>query len=85
MRELVQIGTITQSQRGAWQKLRNISAHSYQTSRLQNPEFSQLLQQNEVLFYHLIFRAIGYKGPYMDFSERGWPIREYPARQNERG
>jgi len=78
MRELVTRRAITPEQNKAWQKLRNASAHSYQASAIAHEEFIKLVQQNEVLFYHLIFCAIGYKGPYLDFSSEGWPIRQYP-------
>jgi hypothetical protein len=30
----------------------------------------------------LIFYAIGYKGLYMDVSELGFPIKQYPSPEN---
>ncbi len=79
MRALVRVGAITEEQSKAWQKLRNASTHSYQTNSLSSDEFRKLLSQVEVLFYHLIFYTIGYRGPYVDFSSPGWPLKHYPA------
>jgi hypothetical protein len=79
MRELVKKGSITEDQSKAWQRLRNASTHSFQASSIPPEEFGDLLQQVEVLFYHLIFLAIGYRGPYIDFSTPGWPIKNYPT------
>lgn len=77
LRELVKRGAITDDQRKAWQELRNPSAHG-QVSSLSSEKLIRLTQKVEVLFYHLIFFAIGYRGLYMDFSEPDWPLREYP-------
>ena len=30
-----------------------------------------------VLFYNIIFYAIGYDGDFTDYSMPGWPIRHY--------
>lgn len=32
-----------------------------------------------VLFYHLIFLAIGYTGPYTDYSTHGFPVKEFKS------
>lgn len=39
----------------------------------------------EVLFYHLLFRALGYADPYLDYSTEGWPLREYPDKRWQSG
>jgi hypothetical protein len=83
MKALEKVGAITNAQAKAWQSLRNKSAHSYQTHGSKNSKFVKLIFQINVLFYHLIFHAIGYKGPYMDVSETGFPIKQYPSRQNK--
>lgn len=83
MKALEKAGAITKAQAKAWQKLRNKSTHSYQTHNSKNSEFVELIFQMNVLFYHLIFYAIGYKGPYMDVSERGFPIKQYPFNNAE--
>jgi hypothetical protein len=80
MRKLAELGAITDDQWRAWKKLRDPSAHSYQSTPFTPDKFVDLVQRNEVLLYHLIFHAIGYKGPYMDFSSPDWPIKEYPPK-----
>jgi hypothetical protein len=79
MRALVDRNAITEEQYKAWKKLRNPTAHSYLKTGIATPDMIKLLQSCEVLFFHLIFHAIGYKGPYMDFSTPGWPLKEYPG------
>lgn len=82
MKALEKAGAITKPQAKAWQTLRNKSAHSYQMHNSKNSKFVELIFQINVLFYHLIFYAIGYKGPYMDVSEIGFPIKQYPSGKN---
>jgi hypothetical protein len=82
MKALEKAGAITKTQAKAWQNLRNKSAHSYQTHNSKNSKFVELIFQMNVLFYHLIFYAIGYKGSYMDVSELGFPIKQYPSCKN---
>ncbi|MBW4487013.1 MAG: hypothetical protein KME12_04410 [Trichocoleus desertorum ATA4-8-CV12] len=79
MRALEKAGAITKAQSKAWQNLRNKSAHSYQAHSSESSKFVDLIFQINVLFYHLIFYTIGYKGPYMDVSEVGFPIKQYPS------
>jgi len=79
MRELVEQGAITENQYRNWKKLRNPTTHSYLSTGIPTPDMIKLLQSCEVLFYHLIFRAIDYEGPYVDYSTLGWPIRDYPS------
>lgn len=79
MRILVDIGAITEEQQQAWKKLRNTNVHDYQTHKLKHNKFVNLIFKVNVLFYHLIFYAINYKGEYMDVSELGFPIKQYPA------
>lgn len=78
MRKLAELGAITNEQWEAWQKLRNATTHSYLSTSFSSDELIDLIQKNEVLFYHLIFYAISYKGPYMDFSLSDWPLKQYP-------
>ncbi len=82
MKALEKASAITKTQAKAWQKLRNKSAHSYQTHNSKNSEFVELIFQMNVLFYHLVFYAIGYEGPYMDVSELGFPIKHYSSCSN---
>lgn len=80
MRILVEKDVITDEQYRDWKKLRNPTAHSYLSTGIPAPDMIQLLQSCEVLFYHLVFHAIGYEGPYIDYSTPGWPLRNYPRR-----
>ncbi len=78
MRALVGREIITRDQYKAWDRLRNRSAHEYQLSKNNPEELRTLLPKVEVLLNHLIFHAIGYKGPYTDYASLDWPIRQYP-------
>lgn len=78
MRELVRLGVITEEQRLAWQTLRNASAHTYQSSEITPDKLRGLLMKVQILFWRIIFRAIGYRGPYVDISSPGWPLTNYP-------
>ena len=79
MRKLATSGAITQRQLEAWQRLRNPTTHAYLRSGISSTELIDLVQQMEVLLYHLTFLAIGYRGPYMDFASPDWPTRTYEA------
>jgi hypothetical protein len=77
MKILIELGAITNKQWEAWKKLRNTHVHEYQMNNLQHDRLRLIFQVN-VLFYHLIFHAIGYRGVYMDVSVPGFPIKQYP-------
>jgi hypothetical protein len=79
MRALVEKGAITKGQYKSWKRLRHPTAHSYLSTGIDAPDMVQLLQDCEVLFYHLVFYAIDYEGPYTDFATPGWPLKEYPG------
>jgi len=79
MRELSNRKLISEDQSKAWERVRNLSTHAYQSVRIESREFISLIQKCHVLFYHLVFISIGYKGPYMDVASRGWPIRSFPG------
>jgi hypothetical protein len=78
LRVLSQQSAISVEAAKSWQKLRNANTHSYQRHSLESEEFIRLLDLARNLFYQLIFAAIGYRGPYRDYSEANWPLREYP-------
>jgi len=82
MKALMKVGAITKKQWDAWKNLRNKSAHSYQAHNSKNSRFVKSIFQINVLFYHLIFYAIGYEGPYMDVGELDFPIKQYPSYDN---
>ena len=57
-------------------KLRNPSAHG----EIGIPNIQEYLDRCScalMLFYQLIFLAIGYKGKYIDYSLRGFPMKEF--------
>lgn len=78
LRELADRGAVTQLQKRSWRDLRNSITHAYQSSTLSSAELRKLLRVNEVLFTHLIFCAIGYRGLYTDYSSLGFPNCVYP-------
>lgn len=80
LQNLVKKAVITKQQYEAWQKLRNRSAHGYQLLRGNPNQLRELLPSVQVLFYRLVFHAIGYRGPYTDCSSPDWPIRQYPGK-----
>jgi hypothetical protein len=80
LKVLIQANAITEQQYEAWKKLRNRSAHGNQNDGLSHQKFMNLLTEVEVLFYHLIFHAIRYKGLYVDYSAAGWTTKEYPPK-----
>jgi hypothetical protein len=82
LRALVNSGAISEEMNTAWRKLRNALAHG---SSPKGGRFVELLYRVKVLFYHLIFHAIGYKGPYMDYGSLGWPVKWYPNQRKKMG
>lgn len=81
MYKLEKKGAINENQIKSWKNLRHPSVHRYLASGKPTPEFRQLIDECKLLFYHLIFHAIGYEGPYTDFSSIGWPLKKYPGNQ----
>jgi hypothetical protein len=73
-------GIVRKSHIAAWQSLRNTSTHTFQVSRAAGDRMRAQLFQTIVLFHHLVFAAIGYRGNYVDYSESGWPTRFYPEK-----
>lgn len=77
LKELVELGAITQEQYKAWSSLRNKLAHGGGLGSASLQEFFELSNTVLVLFYHLVFFAIGYQGNYIDYSTIGWPTKAY--------
>ncbi len=84
MRVLAEQGAITKETAKAWQKLRNVNTHTYQTHGLSPDEFRNLLSVVQTLFSQLIFHTLGYKGIYNDYSVPDWPLKRYPPLKAER-
>jgi hypothetical protein len=77
LRELARRGAVEHGKVQAWTKLRNLSAHGNDLYKLDYQELLDLRTQVLVLLHHLVFLAVGYRGPYTDYSARGWPRAEY--------
>ncbi len=77
--ELVDLQAITKQQKQAWGNLRHKLAHGASLGSASLQEFLDLSRTVLVLFYHLIFYAIDYRGKYTDYSLPGWPTREYSS------
>jgi hypothetical protein len=77
-------GVVTDTLVGNWKKLRNKSAHP--NGKYDPSAQAELYAQcNSVytMLNRLIFQAIGYQGPYSDFSKRGWPIDHFSPQSVE--
>lgn len=79
LRELVEMQAITDQQKQGWDRLRHKLAHGETLGSASLQEFLDLTNTVLVLFYHLVFYAIGYRGKYTDYSLPGWPTKDYSA------
>jgi hypothetical protein len=64
----------------AWGELRNTSAHGVTPGDQDIQTLVNLCNKVTVLLYHLLFRAIGFEGVYIDYSTYGWPLKRYRGR-----
>ena len=78
LRALASDGSISENLIEAWRTLRNRSVHADPVQSEELEELLNLCDRVTVLMYQIIFRAIGYTGPYTDYTTMGWPVREYP-------
>ena len=78
LRALADEKAIAASATKHWVDVRNGTAHGYQSGSLKEEKLRVGLANLEVMFYHIFFHAIGYSGPFTDYSARGWPARDYP-------
>jgi hypothetical protein len=70
-------GLIREDLVGAWKRLRNPSVHSDGLAPGAIEKQFRDYQSALSLFHEIIFLAIGYTGPYTDYSVAGWPEREF--------
>lgn len=79
LKSLVEQGVIPAEQQEAWNALRNASAHADAAEG----EWVVLTMRKSTivlaLYYRLVFMLIGYRGPYTDYSQVGWPERSITA------
>lgn len=62
----------------AWSKMRNTVAHG---SSLGGGNVELIFQRREMvttLLYALVFEAIGYSGPFVNYGVKGWPNSSWP-------
>ena len=77
LRALEQSGAITIGLTKAWKDIRNGTAHNYQNTS-SDGKFRSNLYALQLLFNQVLFHAIGYRGPYCDFTAPEWPAKIYP-------
>ncbi len=78
---LVEDGIIKEEESQAWKKLRNYVAHANQPIYPDLQKLINLCNTVNLLFYKLIFYAIGYEGKYTDYSNYGWPTKDLQTKQ----
>lgn len=75
LRNLVEVGVVSEAQFSAWKKLRNTTAHGMEV------KFSEVLVRECDLVYtailRIIFSIIGYTGAYTDYATEGWPTVQF--------
>lgn len=67
-------GSLPPKSTDAWSRLRNSAAHPIRSSGA--VEIDRLYMQCLgvlMVAYRLVFLSVGYRGPYVDYSTRGWP------------
>jgi len=62
----------------AWKKLRHPAAHAETPDPGKRQELADHVHAAGVLLNQLVFGAIGYEGPYSDYSTHDFPVRNYP-------
>jgi hypothetical protein len=72
-------GIIRQADVKAWDAIRNRGAHARPPERKKMQEWVNNCYRVEVLINHLIFKSIGYAGPFTDYGTTGWPVAQYPS------
>jgi hypothetical protein len=73
LKQLVAAGAIPTGHLAAWKGLRNSSAHA---DASEGDWVAPTVHKSDVvlaLYYRLVFMLIGYRGPYTDYSQIGWP------------
>lgn len=77
---LVAMNAINASQRDAWQALRHKHAHGELVDSESIDTVLEYFYRSLVMFYRLVFLAIGYQGKYVDYGSPGWPTSQLPQR-----
>lgn len=61
----------------SWDKLRNSSTHADSPESVDFQTYLNRCNSALVLFYHLVFLAIGYTGEYTDYSSYDYPMKSF--------
>ena len=61
----------------SWNDLRNSSAHADSPESVDRQTYLNSCNSVLVLFYHLVFLAIGYTGEYTDYSSYHYPMKSF--------
>lgn len=85
LNQLAKEGKIRGEHVGIWREVRNHWAHGVLPLDWAFDKLSQQLDAVLVLFYTLVFAAIGYEGVFVDYSLPGCPERRYPDEICSRG
>jgi hypothetical protein len=70
-------GVITSEQLKAWAELRNRTVHGQLLPWEDLQRWLNAIDAVTTLMHRLVFARVGYKGPFMDYSSRGWPLRNF--------
>lgn len=79
LRVLLERGLIKEEMLDAWTKLRNSLAHA--NVRNEGNDFQKLLDRCCTVYSLLnilVFMTVKYEGQYRDYSEQGWPLKDWP-------
>lgn len=71
---LVETEVVKNEEVNAWKKIRNPTAHAVLPDSNDLQELVDFCHTVSVLFYKLIFHAIGYNGKYTNYGLHGWPL-----------
>lgn len=77
LKKLVDKGLVDKSLKKAWKEIRNKAAHGYILKPGELNKNLKFCNQVTVLFHHLVFLIIGYRGKYTDYSEDGWIKKDF--------
>lgn len=78
LHSLVELGVINREEVNAWKEIRNPTAHAALPDSSDLQKLIDLCHTVTVLFYKLIFHAIGYQGKYTNYGLYGWLLDDYP-------
>lgn len=81
LNHLSDLGIVEKDNVKAWMSLRNYWVHRKPPENWDFVKTMKTVEKVTVLFYHLIFHAIGYQGNYVDYSTKGWPNAYYRKKE----